>query len=773
MASLLNIGSSALFAAQQQLATSGHNIANVGTDGYSRQRVELATRSPQEFGFGYVGSGVDVSTIERQYDQFLVDRFRATTSAESQFSLFNERTATLDNLIGDPDSGLNDAMQRYFNALQDVADDPTSIPAREVLLAEANLLVGRFQSIDAYMTDIRDQANRELDLYVNEVNQLTSSIAEVNKQIRLAGQLDQPPNDLFDQRDHLIDQLSEFVSVTTLNQDDGTVNVFVGTGQPLVIGINANTMSTQVNSPEADDRDLILQVDGGANINITNLVQGGKLQGLIDYKNQVLDPAQNSLGRIAIGLATLMNAEHNTGMDLNGDLGTDLFSVGAPQVLTSNASPDVTATLADAAQLSNADYTLRFDGVNWTITRDDGRAVTDNTGAVITSIAGGTTVVADGVSFDTTVVGAAPVVGDTYIVRPTRSGASAMNLLIADPRAIAAADPVTTSSGIVPLGGGAPLANAGTGVIGGGALTSIDGTGNVKLATPLTLRYTGDVATSTGNVDISGGVTITLNSDDYLNISLDGAPAVEIQVTAGAHANAAAVVAAVQAGIDASSLAGSVTASVDGANQLVFTTAAGISSISVTDGTTQTGGLALLVGVETTAVTASHFDVFNGSPAAGPVIATIAYDPATDSGNALTTTITNLGVFSFTMTGVPATGDEFFLQDNTNGIGDNRNALRLADMQGQQLMLGGTASFTDTYGILLADVGTSARESEVAATVQGRLLDQVTTQKESTSGVNLDEEAADLLRFQQAYQAAAQMISVSGVLFDSLLGAVS
>ncbi|MEZ5587560.1 MAG: flagellar hook-associated protein FlgK [Sedimenticolaceae bacterium] len=636
MAGIINIGVSALNAFKRQMETTGHNIANVNTEGYSRQVVQLDARSPQISAQGYIGSGVEVASIRRSYDSYLATRVRDYTSSYEEFAVFEQRARQIDNVLADSAAGIDDTLQQFFASVNDVADDPTSIPARSVMLNRASQLADRFNALDGWLEDIRHQLNGDLEREVGEINALAQSLASVNTRIgALNGTPGGIPNDILDERDKLIDDLSKFTNVSTLEQSDGSMNVFVGTGQALVVGGNYNTLAVTNNTQAADHKELVIRQSGGLTVNVTQQMTGGSLGGLLRFRDEVLDESQNALGRVAIGIASFFNAEHATGMDLDGQLGGDFFSTASPQVLADPGnSGSIVVGFDDPADLTTHEYELVYTGGSWSMTDlDSGASVAlSGTGTALDPL------VADGMSI---VVNAASN-GDTYRLRPTRAGASSLGLLVTNERDIAAAEAVRTQD----LSG-----NTGTGHIGAGAQTSSSGTS--LPATPITLTFDG-----------------TLNQF-----------------------------------------------------------------------TVSTGG-------------------------------TLAYDPASDTGSTLTVNIAGLGDFSFTMTGTPADGDQFQLSSNAGGVGDNRNARRLADLQSAKMMIGGTASFANTYGALIADVGTKTNQAAGNVSVQSHLLSQAEAAKSEVSGVNLDEEAADLVRFQQAYQAAAQVISVANTLFDSLLSAV-
>lgn len=637
MANLLNTGISALNAFQRQLATTGHNIANVNTPGYSRQRVELKTLNPQQGSVGAIGSGVQVASIRRSYDDYLAGRVRSYSASQQEYAVYYDRASQVDNVIADASAGLDRMMQDFFSSIQDVSADPTSIPARNVMLNRSNVLVDRFHSLNGWLDDLRVQADKDLGNYVTDVNGIAKSLADINGRIQsVTAASSSPPNDLLDQRDQLIDKLSKYVNVNTVVQDDGATNVFIGNGQALVVGATANILSVQNNPEAADQKEIAITQIGGGTAVVTGQISGGRLGGLLRFRDEVLNPAQDSLGLVAVGLASKFNQQHRLGMDLGGKLGNDYFALAQPELLRNPANTGtVSASFDNVSNLNNHEYQLSYDAGSWTL-----RDLT--TGAPVSMTGSGTAAdpfIANGVAL---VVGTPPANGDSYRLRPTRAGASAIDTLVADTRDIAAADPVRTQDA---------AANTGTAHIGAGGLATR--AGNTKLAAPVTLTFD--------------------SAAKQFNLSSGGA---------------------------------------------------------------------------------------------------IAYDPAADSGKTLSVSIAGLGDFSFTMTGVPANGDQFVLADNTGGVGDNRNALRLAGLQKQQILYGDTATLGDAYGYMVADVGTRTHQASANADVQKQLLGQAESAKSAVSGVNLDEEAANLVRFQQAYSAAAQVISTANTLFDTLLGAV-
>ncbi|NOQ78840.1 MAG: flagellar hook-associated protein FlgK, partial [Gammaproteobacteria bacterium] len=317
--SILGIGTSGLLAAQRQLATTSHNISNVNTEGYARQRAEQSARLPQFSGSGYIGTGVGVETTVRLANEFLEQQVRDANSEFGKYDSFHALSIQIDNILANPDSGLTPTMESFFSALQEVNDNPASTPARQVLLTEANTMTERFKLLDDRFIQLNNQVNQQLVDLTQEISDAARSVAQLNVDIvkRIgAGQGDMP-NDLIDQREVLIKQIAEKIDVSIIYQDDGAANLFVGSGQSLVVGATSSIISTTTNAFNAEDLDIIL-TQGSGIANITNAVTGGELEGVLSFKSDVLEPSRRSLGRVAIAITEEMNAQHQLGMTLQG-----------------------------------------------------------------------------------------------------------------------------------------------------------------------------------------------------------------------------------------------------------------------------------------------------------------------------------------------------------------------------------------------------------------------------------------------------------------------
>lgn len=433
-ANILSIAQSALTAAQVGIGTTGHNIANAATPGYNRQVVVQGTALAQNFGFGFLGQGAEVSTIKRVYNEYLGTQVQSAQTSKSGLDSHYAQIRQINNLLADPDAGLSPALQGFFSAVQGVATDPSSMPSRQAALSSAETLAGRFQSLSGQLTELERGVNTQIASSVTLVNAYADRIAGLNDAIGKAQRATgQPPNDLLDQRDQLVLDLNREIKATIVKQDDGAYNVFIGNGQPLVVGTTTSRLVTLASPTDPQKAVIGYRADNGSTMIVGDTsFTGGTLGGLMQFRSESLEPAKNALGRVAIGLAETFNAQHQAGFDRSGAAGGVFFNAGAPVVAAhsgNNGTATITATVANAGALTTSDYSLRFDGANYTLTRlSDGNA---------TSFATFPQTI-DGVQIG--LAGPAPVGGDSFLIRPTAQGANGFSVAIADPADIAAAD---------------------------------------------------------------------------------------------------------------------------------------------------------------------------------------------------------------------------------------------------------------------------------------------------------------------------------------------
>jgi flagellar hook-associated protein 1 FlgK len=515
--SILGIGQTALAAAQAGLTTTSHNIANVNTPGYSRQVVIQSTAGAQSFGAGYLGKGTQVATVQRVYSDFLSRQVQSAQSQKYNLDTYGAQIDQVENMLADSDAGLTPALQGFFSSVQSLTSNPDT--ARQTMLSSAQSLAARFNSLDAQLSDIRSGVESQIKDTLSTINGYAKQIADLNDAIAKAQGTNgatQPANDLLDQRDQLISELSKQVKVSIVKQDN-SYNVFIGTGQPLVIDKQSFTL-TGMPSPTDSARTAIgYDTPAGTVLLDEHNFTGGALGGLLEFRSQTLDPAQSQLGRIATAFAMSFNAQHELGQDKNGALGQPFFSVATPVTSPNNANTgdlQIDTTLTDGTALTGSDYKIRYAGGNFEITRlSDQKLV--YTGATLPSTP---TTAVDGMMFST---GSGTVQdGDEYVVQPTVNGARGISVLITDPSQIAAAAPIRTT---------APSTNTGTGKISVGTVNAQLPT-DPNLQQPVKIVFTSAttydvIGTGTGNptsLTYAPGTDITYNG---WTIQISGTPA--------------------------------------------------------------------------------------------------------------------------------------------------------------------------------------------------------------------------------------------------------
>lgn len=456
---LAKMGLGALNAAQYKLKTAAHNVNNAAVEGYNRQTVLTQSAGAQVMGGGYVGRGVETVTVSRSYDNFIFKQLTGALGQGAALSSYANEINQLDTLFADRSVGVSPAIERFFASVNAVASAPADPAAREEMLGQANNLATQMRETNAYLVQQRTNINTQVSTVVDQVNSYVERIHDANQQIvkARASATQHEPNDLLDQRDQLVKELNQLVGVTVFEQD-GRFNLAIGNGQ-VVLGGNA-VYPLQAMRSEGDPERTVVGITvkdaTGNRVGIEldeKYIRGGKLGGLIQYRQEILDDVQNNLGRLAVGIAHAFNEMHITGMDLQGSPGVDFFAVGDPKVIPSSGGADsISVEIVDANELTAEDYkiTPRF------VPNPDpdppsfvGYDITNlTTGAGPTPIANGDTY--GGLRF--TIDAAVPGPGNSWLVQPTRNAAADLKVNISDPAKIAAADENTgESNGAVAL----------------------------------------------------------------------------------------------------------------------------------------------------------------------------------------------------------------------------------------------------------------------------------------------------------------------------------
>jgi len=648
---LMAMGIKAMAANYAALQTTSHNIANANVAGYSRQQVELATSQGQFSGAGYFGKGVDVVAVTRSHNEFLTREAASARALAGMDASRLEQLQRLEGLFRTGEGGLGHASSLFLNAMVDLASRPADLAARQVVLARAGDLAARFAEAGAALDESQASVDAELKASVAEVNSLARSIAEVNQRITALRGVGQAPNDLLDERERLISSLSQHVKVSRIEADDGSMAIFIGGGQRLVLGSEAATLGVVADAADPSRSAVAIVENGTARPLGEEGLGGGSIAGLLRFQNQDLTDARNLVGRLAAALGGAVNEQQRLGLNLQPPLGqragTDLFALGPTQALphAANASDasgnpigSVALTITDPGALQPSEYALREDpgqpGV-WQLTRLlDGKVSTVVSGDVV-----------DGMRIDFGAPG--PQAGDRFLLQPVTRAANGMTMRLDDPRDIAAAAPLVATTG-----------PANTGSVGIDRL-------QVRAA-PLPVPGATTRITFT---DDSGGYTWEL-------LDANNAP-----LASGA-------------------------------------------------GTWQAGQL----------LPAPPLDI-NG--------------------------------YALQLSGVPRSGDLVTVEPTPASAmaTNNGNALALLGLRDAGLADGRTA--VEAWSQAIAEIGVRVQSARASADISAAVAGQAELVRSSQAGVNLDEEAARLIQYQQSYQAAAKVLQVAQSLFDTLLQAAT
>jgi len=560
MADLLATSVSGLLAFQQALDVTSNNIANVETPGYSAETANLTEAPGQFMGSGYVGGGVDVASITRAYNEQLAQQANTSQSSYSSYNTLATQAAQIDNMLSASSTGLSASLQSFVNALQSVSTAPTSTAARQALLSQGQALTQQLTGYDTQINQYGTQLEAQIGTDVTQINTLASNIAGLNQQIGADAASGKTPNQLLDQLDTLINQLSTYVSVQTVTQSDGAVDVFIGSGQALVSGSNASTLTTIPGAYDPSQLDVGMTSANGVT-DLTDQMTGGELGGLLSARSQILDPTQNQLGRISVAVATLVNQQQQAGMTLNGTAGPPMFTVGGVQVLPdagNSGSAAVSATRTELSQLTTSDYALQYTAGTWQLTNA-------STGQSVAMTGAGTSAdpfEAAGLSIT---VSGTPSANDSFLIQPTAAATAGLSMQLTSPAQIAAASLVQASAG---------AANTGTGAIGSVGVTDpstyVSGTYTVSFASPTQYTVTNSSGTSVASGTYTSGTPITFAGQQ---LTLTGSPAAgdtfTVSPNSGANTGDNSNILAMISGLSSLALAGGTTSVSGAANDLV------------------------------------------------------------------------------------------------------------------------------------------------------------------------------------------------------------
>ena len=643
---LYQTGVSGLLAAQQQLATTGHNISNVNTEGYNRQRAEQNTAVGLYNGGNFIGSGTYIQDITRIYNQFTYKE-----QLQNQTNLGNansnlDQLSQLNDIMSFSGQAVMNSITNFYQAVNGIADNPSDLGLRSIALSQANILSSDFRSLSENFDQIEKSTNGEIEQIAAHISDISVELAKINEQILFSADLSEngAPNDLLDSRDKLVTELGKYVSVNTVTDSNNVMTVMIGRGSTLVTGITPLTLSVEAGDPDPMQTELTL-VGPTSSVSLLGNTVGGELASKFEFRDKDLKQVRTEINRLAMAISETLNASQHDGLDLNAQEGKDFFTdintlqLQQGRVLShsdNTGSVVGQANITDLSLIPTDEFEVVWDGANYQMTN-----LTDNSPVTLTLVSPG--VYDTGLGFEFIVTGA-PVANDKFTVRPTENSAALMQVTLADGAGIAASEAVEVKASENNIGGGSV------------DITNMKDPKAFQLVTPVRWEILEDPI---------GTFTVT-------NFNNLGVP---------------------------------------------------------------TGSF--------------------------------PYTPPSQTYSYASVDITISG----TPSGIAPSAPEVFEFVDAFGIGNGNNAVKMALTQEEGVLNGGRETFSQSLAVSTSDVGSKASSAELVANTAEALFTQAFNRNQSTSGVNLDEEAANLLKFQQAYQASSQIISVANTIFDTLLAA--
>ncbi|MDH0749142.1 flagellar hook-associated protein FlgK [Pseudomonas sp. GD03842] len=679
--SLISIGLSGLNASSAAMTTIGNNTANVDTLGYSRQQVMTTAGAQQNIGVGFIGTGTTLSDVRRIYNGFLDTQLQTSTSLDSDAQAYLGQASKLDSILSNSSTGISTVLGNFFTSLQSLSKTPTDSSARQNFLTTAKALTAQFNNISQQMKDQNAGINTQLTAVAGQVNALASSIADLNKQITAAQSSGGQPNTLLDSRNEAVRQLNELVGAKVV-ETNGNYDVYIGTGQPLVTGSKANVLSAVPSDSDPTVYALKLNYQN-SDVDVSGVVTGGTLGGLLRYRSDVLQPAANELGRLALVTSDQVNQQLNQGVDANGDFGSNLFlSINDPSLIAqrsiaaqgnSSGSGNLNVTISNTGALTTNDYQVTFtSATGYSVKRlPDGKAMGSyDTGTTPPPVIDG---------FSMTLSGTVQT-GDSFKISPTGNAASGIQMVMTDPKDIATAAPLTGTAG----------ANKGTGTF-----------SQPSLDTPV------NIYNSTATTDLRNA----MKASTPMRLVMGDKQADGSQSYTLLNANGAAVT-------DAS-----------------------------------------------------------GNPVTGFIVPGASNDLTLNVGYTDSAGAAQSYKIGLNISGSPESGDTYSIALTGAGSNDNRNAESTLALQTKQTVdtaagNGTGMSLSAANSSMITTVGSKAAQAKNDATATTAVLTQAKSSRDSVSGVSLDEEAANLVKYQQYYTASSQIIKAAQAIFSTLINSL-
>lgn len=676
MASLINIGMSGLGAAQSGMYTLGNNIANADVESYSRQQNVQKTKGGQQVGQVFIGSGTTLADVRRVYNAFLENQLRSTTSLSSDASSYLNQITPLDTALSSSDTGITAALKSFFSAMQDAAAKPTEDASRQLLLTSAQSLAKRFNTLSAQLNQQNSDINANMASMADQVNNLTKTIAELNDQISRVSSISGQPNDLLDQRDGAVRELSKLIG-TDVVEREGNYDIYLKNGQALVLGKTTQTLGVEPSATDPTRMSLILN-RGSTKMDITSSASGGELGGLIRYRKETLAPALNELGRVALVVADAINSQLAQGIDKNGEFGATLFGdINSAAAISqrsiaktgnSAGSGNLDVTIKDSGKLSTSDYQVTFTSA----TGYSVRKLPEGTDMGSFDLSDTPPPVIDG--FTLSLNGGGLSAGDSFKITPTRNAAAGIDTVLTDPKRLALASPLTATSG---------SGNKGTGVI-----------------TQPTLTSEMDIYDAAQRSQLQTGLKYSTPVKLVFGDDTSSPQAYKMYDAKGTEIGSGTIVPGQE-------------------NKLQL-------SVPMVDG--------------------------SGNPLGGNF------------------------TFEMSVSGAPKNGDSYTVALAGAGSADNRNAQSVIDLQTKSTVEVGAdgkgISLTDAYAKLVSNVGGKAGQAQMDSDATTALHTSALDSRNGLSGVSIDEETGNLIKFQQYYTASSQIIKAAQETFATLINSL-
>jgi flagellar hook-associated protein 1 FlgK len=656
--------------------TLGNNIANADVESYSRQQNVQKTKGGQQVGQVFIGSGTTLADVRRVYNAFLENQLRSTTSLSSDASSYLNQITPLDTALSSSDTGITAALKSFFSAMQDAAAKPTEDASRQLLLTSAQSLAKRFNTLSAQLNQQNSDINANMASMADQVNNLTKTIAELNDQISRVSSISGQPNDLLDQRDGAVRELSKLIG-TDVVEREGNYDIYLKNGQALVLGKTTQTLGVEPSATDPTRMSLILN-RGSTKMDITSSASGGELGGLIRYRKETLDPALNELGRVALVVADAINSQLAQGIDKNGEFGATLFGdINSAAAISqrsvaktgnSAGSGNLDVTIKDTGKLSTSDYQVTFTSA----TGYSVRKLPEGTDMGSFDLTDTPPPVIDG--FTLSLNGGGLSAGDSFKITPTRNAAAGIDTVLTDPKRLALASPLTATNG---------SGNKGTGVI-----------------TQPTLTSEMDIYDAAQRSQLQTGLKYSTPVKLVFGDDTSSPQAYKMYDAKGTEIGSGTIVPGQE-------------------NKLQL-------SVPMVDG--------------------------SGNPLGGNF------------------------TFEMSVSGAPKNGDSYTVALAGAGSADNRNAQSVIDLQTKSTVEVGAdgkgISLTDAYAKLVSNVGGKAGQAQMDSDATNALHTSALDSRNGLSGVSIDEETGNLIKFQQYYTASSQIIKAAQETFATLINSL-